>query len=595
MGLESFGRGRIAAALVGVTATTLGGVGVPGAGPPVSFASPVAAALPTLSSAEALSPAAASPADGRRDLFWTEEGRLKQRNLLTGGSWGRARDRGGSLRSQPAVVSWGPGRLDVFARGTADELTWRAWRSGAGWTSWRSLGGVLSSAPTVASWRPGRLDVFVRWSDGSMRQRTYDTGTWAAWRSRGGTLTSSPAAASWAEGRIDVVARTAGNALAHRSFTTGRGWSSWRSLGGRLSAQPAVATPVAGRLDVVTRGPAGRMTVRSLVSGSGWTATRRLSDLVFTSGPGATAVGDDVRVAARRASGFLHEAVRTRPTGTWSRWRVVDELRPFRLLATWVDVLDYPTLDPATAVADMQSRDVRTLFLSTGRFNSASDFYDEAEMAQWLENAHRWGIKVVGWYVPAYGDMERDVQRTVAIADYVSPAGQRFDAVGVDIERFGPSGEVDRDTFNASVVPHLRQVRRQTASVIGAIVPAPYTTDPGNNWEGFPWSGIGPNSEVVVPMALWSKRRNTDGSPFTAAQVHDWVVEQIDRTQALTDRRVHVEGGVDDPGTEPTPVTEPRVAAFVQAVTDAGAIGGSHYDYATTRPELWAVLAGING
>jgi hypothetical protein len=322
---------------------------------------------------------------------------------------------------------------------------------------------------------------------------------------------------------------------------------------------------------------------------------RRIGDAVFTSGPGATAVGNDVRVAARRASGFLHEALRPTPTGTWSGWRVVDEYRPFRRLATWVDVLDYPSLDPATAVADMSSRGVQTLFLSTGRFNSTSEFHDEAEMAQWLEEAHRSGLKVVGWYVPAYGDMDRDVRRTVAIDRYVSPAGQRFDAVGVDIERFGPSGEVDRDTFNARVVPHLRQVRRQTASVLAAIVPAPYVTDPGNNWEGFPWAGIGPNSEVVVPMTLWSKRRNADGSAFTATQVHDWVVDQIDRTQELTSRRVHVEGGVDDPGTEPTPVTERRVAAFVQAVADAGAIGGSHYDYATTLPRFWAILAGING
>jgi hypothetical protein len=261
-----------------------------------------------------------------------------------------------------------------------------------------------------------------------------------------------------------------------------------------------------------------------------------------------------------------------------------------RDLGTWVDVLDYPTLTPEAAVADMRSRGVRTLLLSTARFDSTDDFFDGAQLGRWLDTAHAAGLKVVGWYVPAYGDMDRDVRRTVAIDRYVSPHGQRFDAVGIDIERFGESGEVDRATFNASVVPHLRRVRARTSAVIAAIVPSPYTTDPGNNWMGFPWSGIGPNSEIVVPMTLWSKRQNPDGTAFTPEQVHDWGVDQVDRTQALTGRRVHVEGGVDDPGLETTPVNLRRVQAFVDAVADSGAIGGSHYDYAATDVGLWLAL-----
>jgi hypothetical protein len=57
---------------------------------------------------------------------------------------------------------------------------------------------------------------------------------------------------------------------------------------------------------------------------------------------------------------------------------------------------------------------------------------------------------------------------------------------------------------------------------------------------------------------------------------------------------VHVEGGVDDPGREYTPPTADRVHAFVEAARDAGAIGGSHYDYATTEDSLWPALGGLN-
>lgn len=48
--------------------------------------------------------------------------------------------------------------------------------------------------------------------------------------------------------------------------------------------------------------------------------------------------------------------------------------------------------------------------------------------------------------------------------------------------------------------------------MIAAIVPSPFTTDAGNNWEGFPWSAVGDRSEVVVPMALWSFRDSCPGS-----------------------------------------------------------------------------------
>jgi hypothetical protein len=559
----------------------------PGGGP-----SAVAASLP-LPAAEAGTRAVVSPDAGRRDVLWTSGGTLRHQYRLSGGSWGRPLDLGGSLRSQPAVVSWAPGRFDVFARGTDNRLKWRTWRVGT-WSDWRSLGGALTSAPTVASWGTGRLDVFVRGADNALYQRTFDSGAWSPWRKRGGALTSSPAATSWSTGRIDVVARTTGADLVHRSYRAVVGWSRWRNLGGALASQPAIAAPVRGRLDVFFRGGAGQIRTRSFVLGTGWSRVRSIGDLVFTSGPGATAVGDDVVVVALRNNRTVFQAVRARPDGAWSRWRSIDMLLPFRKLATWVDVFDYAALTPSTAVTDMKNRGVRTLLLSTARFDSASDFHDEAKMGEWLDEAHAAGLRVVGWYVPAYGDMARDVRRTVAISDYVSPRGQRFDAVAVDIERFGESGEVDRATFHARVVPHLRTVRRRSDAVVGAIVPSPYATDPGNNWEGFPWAGIGPNSEVTVPMALWSFRRNPDGTPFSAAQVHDWVVDQIRRARALTGDPVHVEGGVDDPGTENTPVTQARVAAFVEAVSDGGAIGGSHYDYATTRPDLWPILAGIN-
>jgi hypothetical protein len=184
------------------------------------------------------------------------------------------------------------------------------------------------------------------------------------------------------------------------------------------------------------------------------------------------------------------------------------------------------------------------------------------------------------------------VRRTLAIADFVSPGGQRFDAVGIDIERLD---EVTLAQFNSLLVTHLGQVRAGTDAMIASIVPSPFTTDPPNRWAGFPWSGMAARSDVVIPMVLWSFRQNANGTAYTPQQVYDYVRNEVARTRTLTGNRpVHDEGGVDDPGSENTPVTADRVGRFVDAVGDAGAIGGSHYDYATTLTNLWPVLAGLN-
>ncbi len=560
----------------------------------LAAALPVTAATPSaVPAAERRSPAVSALEPGRTDLFWrTSSGRLAHRYRPVGGWWTRQLALGGDIASQPAAVSWAPGRMDVFARGADDTLQHRWYRNGR-WSRWESLGGRLTSAPAVASWAEGRLDVFARGTDGTLRHRYYVSGSgWSSWRRRGGTLTSSPAATSWGPGRIDVVARGPHNRLIHRWFVRGTGWSSWRTRRGDLRSQPAIAAPGEGLLDVIARDARRTMRVKRYIRGDGWTGWRALGG-TFKSGPSATARGNDVRIAAKRPSGRIAQRVRRSPTVKWRPWRGIDPYLPFRGLSTWVDVFDY-ALEPDIAIADMADRGVRTLFLSTARFNSANDFHDAAEAGAWLDAGRAAGIKVVGWYPPAYGDMDRDIRRTVAIAQFTSPAGNHFDAVGVDIERFD---EVTRAQFNTRLVEHLSAVRKRTDAMVAAIVPSPFGTDPGNNWEGFPWAAVGDRSEVVVPMALWSFRDSCAGPKvcaFTPDQVYGWVLDQVRRTRQLTGRRVTVEGGVNDPGPENTPVTPARVRRFVDAVIDGGAIGGSHYDYATTDEALWPVLERLN-
>ena len=416
-------------------------------------------------------------------------------------------------------------------------------RQGRRVVQWQRVGGVLSASPSAAAWAPGRLDVFVRASEGSLRH-TWFAGRWAGFENLGGVQTAQPAAASVGFGRLDVAVRATDSSMRVKSFVRGIGWSPFINRQGR-----------------------------------------------FTSGPGVAALAGDLLIAGRGSGATIYTG-RLSSGGGWAPWRAVDILLPVRRLGTWVDTFDY-ALDPQTSVARMHALGVRTLYLGTARFSGTSDFFNAAAAGSWLDAAHAAGITVVGWYVPAYGDMTRDLRRTVAIANFVSPGGQRFDAVGLDIERFGTDGEVTLAAFNQRLVTNLRDVRADIDALLVAIVPPPYATIPSADvphphWEGFPWAAVGPLSDVIVPMALWSNRDN-----YTPDQVYGWVRDQITQTESLTGRPVSVEGGVGTSGN--TPVTVDRMNRFVDAAHDAGAVGGSHYDYAaTTNDLLWPPLQRLN-
>ena len=125
--------------------------------------------------------------------------------------------------SDPAAISSGPGRTDIFVRGTDDAL-WRLEWLGIMWGPWTSLGGALTSSPTVASWASDRMDVFVRGPGNTIWQKTYQTGVWSAWSNlAGGAVASAPAAVSWGTNRIDVFARSTNNSLLHK-WWNGSAW-----------------------------------------------------------------------------------------------------------------------------------------------------------------------------------------------------------------------------------------------------------------------------------------------------------------------------------------------------------------------------------
>ena len=268
-------------------------------------------------------------------------------------------------------------------------------------------------------------------------------------------------------------------------------------------------------------------------------------------------------------------------------YRIADLAVAFRGLGAWVDTYDYAALDPATAVSDMAAHGVRTLYLGTARYDSATDILYPDAVAAWLAAAHAAGIRVVGWYVPDYSDLNRDIRRTLAIASYVSPAGQRFDALGIDIEY--PLNVPDANAWNQAVATQLASVRAGTRLPIMAIVLPPVLMqnwpDP-SRWATFPWAAIGADANAVAPMSYWTsytpaQRCAAGETQFCAYQ---YTRDNVLLSRQLTLLPVHVIGGA---GSD---ATVSQVADYVQAARETAAAGGSFYDYLTTQAGFWPYL-----
>ena len=194
----------------------------------------------------------------RIDLF----ARAADRTLLHrwySGSWSAWNSFGDlETRSDPSVVAWGNDRLDVFVRGMDDQL-WHRWYDGASFSHWESLGGGLSSSPVAISLNAGHLDVFVRGSDMALWHRWYGAQGWSGWESLGGWLSTGPGAAAWHNGvstEIDVFVGGGDRALYQRAWNPERGWHGYHAVSApnTVFGDPSAVSINTGNINVFYKG-----------------------------------------------------------------------------------------------------------------------------------------------------------------------------------------------------------------------------------------------------------------------------------------------------------------------------------------------------
>ncbi|MFD9038713.1 hypothetical protein, partial [Streptomyces bottropensis] len=211
----------------------------------------------------------------------------------------------------PAVVSWGPDRLDVFALGDGNDILHRAWQGDKWWPEggWESLDALVTSPPAVASWGPDRLDVFALGAIGGefptsrgMNHLAWQGDKWwpeDGWQGVGfGELfTSPPAVVSWGPERLDIFALGEDRQMLHRAWHVNNKWwpeDGWHDMGGRFTSPPAVASWGPGRLDVFALGENQQMLHKAWhIDGKWWPDSPDWHDMGgrFTSPPAVASWG----------------------------------------------------------------------------------------------------------------------------------------------------------------------------------------------------------------------------------------------------------------------------------------------------------------
>jgi hypothetical protein len=184
--------------------------------------------------------------------------------MWSGGSFRPWVGLGGGLLNDPCSVAPYPNRLDVFARGK-DNAVYQRWWDGNRSGGWTSLGGQTVASPVALAPRPGRWDLFILGPDRAIWHRYADNG-WSSWISLGVALLDPPAAVC-RDGRYDLFARGMNRDLYQNSFVNGR-WSGWVAIGGSSAGQPAAVTTASGCLDVFMRGTDDQLWTRSFRSGA---------------------------------------------------------------------------------------------------------------------------------------------------------------------------------------------------------------------------------------------------------------------------------------------------------------------------------------
>ena len=201
-------------------------------------------------------PAATSWGPNRVDLFAVWDKQVHHRASINGqwGAWSENLE--GATADAPAAASWKVERVDVLVHTTDNFMSRRYWEGGKvfeqgkNWKGWETVGGQmnkLKSAPAAVSSGTGRIDCFAHGPNDRLIYAWYTDGQHQDWTELDLlAIRDAPAAASAPtaeKGRVDVFVRGATDTLKHRVHYHS-GWEAGKTWD-EISANKIFSAPAA--------------------------------------------------------------------------------------------------------------------------------------------------------------------------------------------------------------------------------------------------------------------------------------------------------------------------------------------------------------
>ena len=263
-------------------------------------------------------------------------------------------------------------------------------------------------------------------------------------------------------------------------------------------------------------------------------------------------------------------------------------VRSYRGLGSWVDMYDAPAWDhPAAAAKDLAEHGVRTLYLETANYHLPEDpstMFRPEDAAALIEECHARGIAVVAWYLPGFNDPAKDYARSMAAIRFRTAAGEKFDSFALDIEASVVGNTTLRSRRLLSLSSRIRAAVGRTYP-LGAIIPSPagMVMHP-TYWPDFPYQMLGGIYDVFVPMGYYTYHGDGYSNAYRDTRDNILIIREKTGRPSMP---IHVIAGdgAKSSGSETT--------AFVRALRELGALGGSMYDWATTSDASWRVLQNV--
>jgi hypothetical protein len=254
-------------------------------------------------------------------------------------------------------------------------------------------------------------------------------------------------------------------------------------------------------------------------------------------------------------------------------------------LGTWTDIYDggvYAT--PEATAARMAARGVETVWAETANYRAGADVVQPAALGRLVDALHARGIRVVAWYLPGHVNHGRDIRRARAMLSFRTPTGQGFDGIALNVEGTALRNVALRSKRAVDLASRVSRDAGDTPLAIVPFNPRGLERRP-STWPGFPWAELAEVADAFAPMVY------TGGAFRGFDATYGYVTRALRLLRRHTGNpevAIHVAGGVANR------MGREELAGFAAAVEDDnGTVGVSLYDWATTPPRAWPLLAAL--